>query len=924
MLATTFATSRSHDVKNGGESAHPAHSPGQSSPRPGVSQRVVNNKQVAPGFIGPQLPSHVMKNTPHLNGTTPVKDTPSSSVSSPNGNTSVNRASPATASTSVQNWSVTRPSVIPDHPKKQKITISIHNKLPARQGQAPLNNSLHGPCLEAPSKAAPSSTITNPSAIQSTSNVPTTSTSPSEACPKPMVNGKAKVGASVLVPYGAESSEESDEESKGLAKENGVDMMAGTHSDRPEAAADDGAEASSHELQEPVLLNGANSADSDSQENSLAFDSASCQVQPELHTENLFSKLNGLPGKVTPAPLQSVPEDRILETFKLTNQAKGPAGEESWTTTGGSSPKDPVSQLEPISDEPSPLEIPEAVTNGSTQTPSTTSPLEPTISCTKEDSSVVVSAEPVEGLPSVPALCNSTGTILGDTPVPELCDPGDLTANPSQPTEAVKGDTAEKAQDSAMAEVVERLSPAPSVLTGDGCEQKLLLYLSAEGSEETEDSSRSSAVSADTMPPKPDRTTTSSCEGAAEQAAGDRGDGGHVGPKAQEPSPAKEKMSSLRKVDRGHYRSRRERSSSGEHVRDSRPRPEDHHHKKRHCYSRERPKQDRHPTNSYCNGGQHLGHGDRASPERRSLSRYSHHHSRIRSGLEQDWSRYHHLENEHAWVRERFYQDKLRWDKCRYYHDRYTPLYTARDAREWRPLHGREHDRLVQSGRPYKDSYWGRKGWELQSRGKERPHFNSPREAPSLAVPLERHLQEKAALSVQDSSHSLPERFHEHKSVKSRKRRYETLENNDGRLEKKVHKSLEKDTLEEPRVKKHKKSKKKKKSKDKHRDRESRHQQESDFSGAYSDADLHRHRKKKKKKKRHSRKSEDFIKDVEMRLPKLSSYEAGGHFRRTEGSFLLADGLPVEDSGPFREKTKHLRMESRPDRCRLSEYGQGD
>lgn len=596
----------------------------------------------------------------------------------------------------------------------------------------------------------------------------------------------------------------------------------------------------------------------------------------------------------------------------------------SWTTTGGSSPKDPVSQLEPISDEPSPLEIPEAVTNGSTQTPSTTSPLEPTISCTKEDSSVVVSAEPVEGLPSVPALCNSTGTILGDTPVPELCDPGDLTANPSQPTEAVKGDTAEKAQDSAMAEVVERLSPAPSVLTGDGCEQKLLLYLSAEGSEETEDSSRSSAVSADTMPPKPDRTTTSSCEGAAEQAAGDRGDGGHVGPKAQEPSPAKEKMSSLRKVDRGHYRSRRERSSSGEHVRDSRPRPEDHHHKKRHCYSRERPKQDRHPTNSYCNGGQHLGHGDRASPERRSLSRYSHHHSRIRSGLEQDWSRYHHLENEHAWVRERFYQDKLRWDKCRYYHDRYTPLYTARDAREWRPLHGREHDRLVQSGRPYKDSYWGRKGWELQSRGKERPHFNSPREAPSLAVPLERHLQEKAALSVQDSSHSLPERFHEHKSVKSRKRRYETLENNDGRLEKKVHKSLEKDTLEEPRVKKHKKSKKKKKSKDKHRDRESRHQQESDFSGAYSDADLHRHRKKKKKKKRHSRKSEDFIKDVEMRLPKLSSYEAGGHFRRTEGSFLLADGLPVEDSGPFREKTKHLRMESRPDRCRLSEYGQGD
>lgn len=918
---------RSHDVKNGGEPAHPTHSPGQSSPRPGISQRVVNNKQAAPGFIGPQLPSHVMKNTPHLNGTTPVKDTPSSSMSSPNGNTSVNRASPVVnASTSVQNWSVNRPSVIPEHPKKQKITISIHNKLPVRQGQAQLNNNLHGPSLEAPSKAAPSSTITNPSAIQSTSNAPMTSVSnkvaksvsPSESCSKPMVNGKAKVSSSVLVPYGAESSEESDEESKGLAKENGVDMMASTPCARPEAEDADG-EASPQELQESVTLNGANSADSDLRENGVAFDSASCQVQPDLHTENLFSKLNGLPGKVTPAPLQTVPEDRILETFKLTNQAKGPSGEESWTTTGESPPKDPVSQLEPISDETGPLETPEAVTNGNMKTPTTMSPLEPTINCTKEDSSIVVPANPVEALPSVTALCDTTGTTLGDAPLPELCDPDDLITNQSQPTQVVKEEIAENPQqDSTLAEAVERLSPAPSVLTGDGCEQKLFLYLSTEGSEEAEDSSRSSGISADPMPPQPDRTT-SSCEGAAEQVTGERGDGSKVVPKVQEPSPAKEKVSSLRKVDRGHYRSRRERSSSGEPARDGRARTEDRHRKKRRCYSRERGKQERHPANTYCNGGQHLGHGDRASPERHSASRYSHHHSRVRNGPEQDWSRYHHLENEHAWVRERFYPDKMRWDKCRYYHDRYVP-YTAR---EWRPLRAREHERSAQLGRPHKDSYWGRKSWELQPRGKERPHFHNPREAPGLALALERHPQEKAVLDVQESTHSLPERFHEHQSVKPRKRRYETLEN-DSRLEKKAHKSLEKDTVEEPRTKKHKKSKKKKKSKDKHRDRDGRHQQESDFSGAYSDADLHRHRKKKKKKKRHSRKSEALMKDVEMHLPKPSNYEAVGHFRRTEGTFLLADGLALEDSSSFREKTKHLRVESRPDRCYLSEYGQGD
>lgn len=101
-----------------------------------------------------------------------------------------------------------------------------------------------------------------------------------------------------------------------------------------------------------------------------------------------------------------------------------------------------------------------------------------------------------------------------------------------------------------------------------------------------------------------------------------------------------------------------------------------------------------------------------------------------------------------------------------------------------------------------------------------------------------------------------------------------------------------------------------------------RHQQDSDLSAAYSDADLHRHKKKKKKKKRHSRKSEDFGKDSELHLPKAASSEAVDRFRRADG-FALADGLPLEGAGPFREKTKYLRMESRDDRCHLPECGQG-
>ncbi|XP_012878852.1 PREDICTED: ubiquitin carboxyl-terminal hydrolase 42 [Dipodomys ordii] len=586
---------RSHDVKNGGELTHSPHSPGQSSPRPVINQRVVTNKQAAPGFIGPQLPSHIMKNAPHLNGTGPLKDTPSSSMSSPNGNPSVNRTSPVNASTSVQNWSVNRPSVIPEHPKKQKITISIHNKLPVRQGQSQPN--IHSNSLEAPTKPAPSSTVTSSSAIQSTSNASpmsvsskvAKSVSPSEPCSQPVVNGKSKLSSSVLVPYGAESSEESDEESKGLTKENGAkeNGVGPTLSPFPTAQEAEEGEASQPELLEPVSLNGANSADGNPKENGLSFDSASCHVQPSLLSENPFSKANGLPGKVIPVLLPSLPEDKILDTFKLSHKVKVSAGE--------------------------------------------TSIYERRYGCLQ-------------------AMCTTA---------------------------------------------VLQLSPAP--MCG-------------------------------------------------------------------------------------------------------------------HCTS------------------------------------------------------------ELARGREDFHPGRLRWDRG--YRHRFAP-YAARE--HWA------------SARP-RDCYW------VQARGLDRPRDTTPPPGPDGG---------------------LPERLHGHESAKARKRRYESVDSNHSHPNKKARRSFEKDPSGEPRAKKHKKSKKKKKSKDKHRERDCRPQQDLELSVSYSDADLHRHRKKKKKKKRHSRRSEDFGKDAELHLVKSVSYEAMGHFRRTEGSVLLTEG-------PFREKTKHLRMESRADRCHLSEYGQGD
>ncbi|KAL2765988.1 ubiquitin carboxyl-terminal hydrolase 42 isoform 1 [Daubentonia madagascariensis] len=923
---------RSHDVKNGGELAHSTHSPGQSSPRPVISQRVVNNKQAAAGFVGPQLPAHMMKTPPHLNGTGPLKDTPSSSMSSPNGNSNVNMASPVNASTSVQNWSVNRSSVIPEHPKKQKITISIHNKLPGRQG--PSQPNLHSNSLENPNKPVPSSTITNSSAIQSTSTTSTMSvsskvtklTTPSEACSKPMMNGKSKLNSSVLVPYGAESSEESDEESKGLGKENGVGAISSSLS--PSQGAEDD-EVSQHELQEPITLNGANSADSDPKENGLPFDDgADCQVQPALHSENPFSKANGLPGKLMPALLPSLPEDKILETFKLSNAVKGSTDETSTPGTEKNPPEDHGLDVEASSPTADSHEKLEMVMSLSSKLKKALPPPDPSIKSTKEEVSENSSAKPEESLSSINILCNTNKNTMGDDQLSKLCDPGDLTNDHNIPSQDVKGTIVESPQDSVSAETVEKLSPAPLVHSEGGCEHQLLAYLSGDRCKDAEDLPKSSGVSADGLPsPQLDRTTGNPSEGDTEQSHGERCDDSKVGQKVRDRSPIKEKISSLRKVDRGHYRNRRARSSSGEHAKESRSKTEDRYYKKRCSYVRERSRQDRYSTEQ-CNGSQHhLSHGDGVSPgERHSLGRYSYHHSRNRSGSDQDWSRYHRGEGEHTWGREKYYPDKMRWDKCRYYHDRYTP-YTAREAREWKPFpSGREPDRAGQRhGRLHKDYYRSRKGYEVAAKEKARHHLSSPRAGPPHSLPLypEKFSHDKIALGAEDNNCTLSDRFHEHENVKSRKRRYDNLENDSPVEKKAAQSSLQKDPLEEPKAKKHKKSKKKKKSKDKRRDRDSRHQQESDPSVAYSDADLHRHKKKKKKKKRHSRKSEDFLKDSELHLPKSTNYETLDRFRRTEGGFLLTDDLPPEGVGPFHEKTKHLRMENRDSRGHLSEYGQG-
>ncbi|XP_065749709.1 ubiquitin carboxyl-terminal hydrolase 42 [Phocoena phocoena] len=913
---------RSHDVKIGGELTHSAHSPGQSSPQPVISQRVVSNTQAASGFIGPQLPSHMMKNPPHLNGTGPLKEMPSSSMASPNGNSSVSRTGPVNASTSVQDWPVNRPSVIPEHPKKQKITISIHSKLPVQK--MPSQPTLHSSSSESPNKPAPSSTITTSTAIQSTSSAPMMPASSKvtkqitlrESCPEPVTNGRSKLSSGVLVPYGAESSEESDEEAKGLGKENSLRPAESARAPAP-VAEDVGA--SPHELREPVALNGATSTDSDPKENSLPSGAASCQVQPALHSENPFSKANSLPGKLMPAPLPLLPEDRILETFKLGSKGKGSTDEMSTTGTEERPPQDPEAELEAGSSAPDSCENLELVMSLSSKFKKVLSPSDASIKPTKEEVSENLLAKPEEALPSINTFCNTNKDTLGDDQLPKPCDPGNLTNDQSKPSQDVKGTSPERPQDPVAAEAAGRLSPSPLSGTEGDCEPEPLGHSSRDRGTDVEGPPKSTGVSADGVPsPQLDRIAENRPEGVPEQSNGERGEDSKAGQKVQEACAVPEKTSSLRKVDRGHYRSRKDRSSSGEHARDSRsgteeqPRRKRPHHEWKRCRS-ERPEPCAAAPHAPCPG---------------SLARSGHPRSRSMGAPDQEWGRYHHAEAEHAWAREN-YPDGMRWGRFRYHHDRYAS-YPAREPWEWRPLHGeREYDRAgPYSGRPHKDHYRGRKGHEPAAKERDRHRVSSPGAGPAHTPPphpADKYAHDKAALGAEDRGCDLAGQFHEHKNVKSRKRRYSSVGDKDSHVEKKAWRSLQKDPLEEPKVKKHKKSKKKK-SKDKHRERNSRRQQYSDLLVTHSDADLHnRHKKKKKKKKKkkHS-KSENSLRDSEPLLPEATSCETVDHFQGADSAFPLTASQPLDGVGPCPEKTKHFWMETRDDRCHLSKCGQGD
>lgn len=156
------------------------------------------------------------QNSLHVNGNGSLRNYPTSSK--PSTSTSVvGKSSHGLASSSSISHSISRPTMIPDHDKRQKLSFFI--------GQGKQNRpSSTSSSYSQPSSASSSSSSSSLSSSQSTSDVH----SDVRFVPRQLnhVNGTScsngdhptgngRNGASFLVPYSQESSEESDQESSG-------------------------------------------------------------------------------------------------------------------------------------------------------------------------------------------------------------------------------------------------------------------------------------------------------------------------------------------------------------------------------------------------------------------------------------------------------------------------------------------------------------------------------------------------------------------------------------------------------------------------------------------------------------------------------------------------------------------------------------
>ncbi|XP_041062621.1 ubiquitin carboxyl-terminal hydrolase 42 isoform X1 [Carcharodon carcharias] len=328
---------RSHDTKNSSE--HSNH-PGQSSPRPPVNQRLATNQTMS-GFIGPQLPPHRTKNSNHLtNGNCSQKEVPSSAAPSTSGIRTI-----STPPGPSQSRSLPRPSVIPESSKRQKLSFSIQ---PSKQGtrQAQTQTNLHCSPLEnlykAPSSVSHTNMSPSTSGTSATGSPPSAPTAIAVTAAKPvasntasshiMVNGQSKGPSSSLVPYNEESSEDSDEEPKGLIKENGYakTMNGAINGTRPSAhlkvnSASVATSDSSHSENLPEGVATKTEAlreVSNRGKNHQPCESTVTQVQPVNCSANGLSTTKGSPDTASTVPLNPNTENITLISTSSIKQEK--------------------------------------------------------------------------------------------------------------------------------------------------------------------------------------------------------------------------------------------------------------------------------------------------------------------------------------------------------------------------------------------------------------------------------------------------------------------------------------------------------------------------------------------------------------------------------------------------------------------------
>nr|XP_046234180.1 ubiquitin carboxyl-terminal hydrolase 42 [Scatophagus argus]XP_046234181.1 ubiquitin carboxyl-terminal hydrolase 42 [Scatophagus argus] len=219
---------KSSDVKKTGEYSH--MSPGQSSPRPVVIPRInttVHHNNI--GFIGPQLPPHMAKSALHVNGNGSLRDYPTNSKPSTSSSVVGKPSHGLSSSSSSISHSMSRPTMIPDHDKRQKLSFFIGQGKQSRPSSSSSSSSSYSqPSSASSSSSSSSSSSTSTSTSCSLSSSQSTSDVHSDIrfVPRQLnhVNGTSCSngnrhtggnGASFLVPYGQESSEESDQETCG-------------------------------------------------------------------------------------------------------------------------------------------------------------------------------------------------------------------------------------------------------------------------------------------------------------------------------------------------------------------------------------------------------------------------------------------------------------------------------------------------------------------------------------------------------------------------------------------------------------------------------------------------------------------------------------------------------------------------------------